>query len=264
MPRYFDYRGGRIAYNIKGNGRTIVFLHGFLGDQNIWSTYLKELKTTYRVLTIDLPGHGLSDTFGYVHQMEYIAELLNALLKHCHIRKCILVGHSMGGYIAMAFAELYPDKVLGMMLMNSTAQGDNELRKKSREQLIRLVKRNRLKAIQQLVPSFFKKNGRGMAAMRQGYLNKAKQCSIQGIVASVEGMKLRKEREIVLKFAPFPFVLVAGKLDEVLDYKNLEKQSALSENGSFVLLENSSHMSVLEEKQELINLIKKFGRKLSV
>ena len=264
MPAYFVYRGGKISYTDKGKGRAILFIHGFLGDQSIWSAYTKALKSRFRTVTIDIPGHGNSDVYGYVHQMEYIAELIHALLKQLKIRRCVLVGHSLGGYVGLAFAELFPDQVKGLVMINSTARGDSPERKRSRDQLIRLVRRDQNKALQQLVNTFFRKNGRGTYSMKMAYLRKAMNCSPQGIIASIEGMKLRKEREIVLKFAPFPFLFIAGELDEVLNFKDLKKQSNLNDQGQFIALKSSGHMSVLEEKETIISLLKRFVQKSSI
>jgi len=261
MPAFFDYRGGKIAYTVKGHGRTVLFIHGFLGDQTIWNAYTKALKSNFRTITIDLPGHGKSDVFGYVHQMEYVAELIQALLKELNVRRCVLVGHSLGGYISLAFAELFPDQVISLVMLNSTARGDGPEKNQARDQLIQLVKKDQKKALQLLVPTFFRKSGRGTHLMKMAYLKKAMSCKPQGIIAAIEGMKHRKEREIVLKFAPFPFLFIAGELDEVFNYKDLESQSRLNEKGQYLLLKASSHMSVLEEKEKIISALKSFVNK---
>jgi pimeloyl-ACP methyl ester carboxylesterase len=91
-----------------------------------------------RVITIDLLGHGETECLGYVHTMEDNADAVHSVLLELGIRKSILVGHSMGGYVALAFAELYPEYVKGLALLNSTASADSEERKLNRDRAIRV------------------------------------------------------------------------------------------------------------------------------
>ena len=104
------YKNTKISYSDIGKGTTIVLLHGFLENKNMWQKFVTDLSPKYRVITIDLLGHGESECLGYVHSMEDNADVVHAVLSELRIRKAIFVGHSMGGYVALAFAELYPSK----------------------------------------------------------------------------------------------------------------------------------------------------------
>jgi len=264
MDAYFNYKGGRVCYQLSGKGRAIVLIHGFLGDKEVWKYYHSSLSKSFKTISIDLPGHGKSESFGFVHQMEYLAELLKSLLNHLKIRKCVIVGHSLGGYVALALAEQYPDSILGLILINSTAKGDSKKKVASRNQLIKLVKMNKDKALKLLVPSFFSAKTKWKTQLVNSYLKKALSCDKKGVIASIEGMKIRKEREIVLKFAPYSYLIMAGELDEIFSIEELKSQANLNDNGYFIELKKASHMAILEAKEEILKQIKTFSKKLSL
>src|SRR5690606_33729582 len=105
-----SYKNIAINYTDQGKGTAVVLLHGFLENLHMWDSLKNELSRKYRVIAIDLLGHGKTDCLGYIHSMEDNADCVHAVLSELRIRKAVLAGHSMGGYIALAFAELYPDK----------------------------------------------------------------------------------------------------------------------------------------------------------
>jgi len=117
INRTLHFRGSQFAYKVKGSGRAILLIHGFLGTQEVWSTYFDRLSKNFKVISLDLPGHGKSQNLGYVHEMGLMANLLFALLKELNVRKVVIAGHSLGGYVGLAFAELYPDHLLGLILV---------------------------------------------------------------------------------------------------------------------------------------------------
>ena len=262
MQKVHDYLGEKIAYSIQGKGRTVFLIHGFLGSKNIWQPLINRLKNNFRVIAVDLPGHGESACVGYVHSMEMMADLVKSILNQHKIRKTILVGHSLGGYVSLAFAEKYPDKLHGLIMVNSSANSDSKERVGSRNQLIELVKRNKTKAIEALVPSFFVGKSLKLKRLKNRYLKEAHNCSNRGIIASVEGMKMRKEREIVLKFAPYPYMYIIGALDPILNPETLRSQVNLGEKGFLLELKDSAHMSFLEEEGKVYLAIKQFALKL--
>ncbi|CEN49046.1 Beta-ketoadipate enol-lactone hydrolase I (fragment) [Capnocytophaga canimorsus] len=120
-------------YTKKGKGKAVILLHGFLENHTIWEKFAEELSATHRVITPDLAGHGKTPCFSEIHPMEMMAEGIFEILQAEKIKDCILVGHSMGGYVSLAFAEKYPDQVKGIVLMNSTAAADSIEKQKNRE-----------------------------------------------------------------------------------------------------------------------------------
>ncbi len=262
MQKQISFKGEPLYFEQKGKGKTIVLLHGFLGSSALWDKQSSRLAKRYRLVCIELPGHGNSAPLGYNHTMELMAEAIKAVLDALRIRKALLVGHSLGGYIALAFAEAYPDKVRGLILINSTAKGDSSERKESRDRLINLMKKNKDQALRALVPSFFAIKQRGRHWHVKKYLQWARACSLQGIVATLEGMKIRKEREIVLKFAPYPYLNLIGESDPLFLQEDLKNEAKLGEFGNYEIIEDASHMIPLEKPEACLKWIMKFEKQL--
>ncbi|ESU24330.1 hydrolase of the alpha/beta superfamily protein [Flavobacterium enshiense DK69] len=216
----------------------------------MWDFYVSEFAKKYRVITIDLLGHGQTECMGYVHTMEDMADAVHAVLHELRIRKAFFVGHSMGGYVSLAFAELYPDNVKGLVLLNSTSRADSDERKMNRDRAIIAVKQNYSAFISMAIANLFSEENRDRLTEEiENVKVEALKTPLQGIVAASEGMKIRKDREVILHFAPYPILLILGKKDPVLIYEdNLEQIE-----GTNVQLVSFSdgHMSHIENKDQL-------------
>ena len=223
----------------------------------MWNHFIPELTQKNRVITIDLLGHGATECLGYVHTMEDNADVVHAVLSELRIRKAIFVGHSMGGYVALAFAELYPDTIKGLVLLNSTARADSEERKKNRDRAIKAVKQSFVNFISLSIGNLFSENNRDrLAATIENVKKEALQTPLQGIVASLEGMKIRQDREVLLHLTPFPKLLILGEKDPVLNYEETKEQI---ENTAVQLITfPDGHMSHLENQDELTAVLKNF------
>ncbi len=223
----------------------------------MWNHFIPELTQKNRVITIDLLGHGATECLGYVHTMEDNADVVHAVLSELRIRKAIFVGHSMGGYVALAFAELYPDTIKGLVLLNSTTRADSEERKKNRDRAIKAVKQSFVNFISLSIGNLFSENNRErLAATIENVKKEALQTPLQGIVASLEGMKIRQDREVLLHLTPFPKLLILGEKDPVLNYEETKEQI---ENTVVQLITfPDGHMSHLENQDELTAVLKNF------
>lgn len=253
------FKGINVSYTDEGKGVAVVFLHGFLGDKSLWSNFTKPFpKSQHRIICIDLLGHGQTDCLSYIHTMDEMAEAVYAVIRHLKIRKYYVVGHSMGGYVSLALAEKHPDDIRGLCMFHSTAKGDSKEKQKDRDRAIKVVKRNAKIFIDEAIPNLFnakkKAHVRGIARAKQVALSISK----QGIIAALEGMKKRLEREIVLKFAPYPVLYIIGKEDNVLPFKDLMSQAQLADEGRFVLFEEVGHMGFLEAKSETVKVLREF------
>lgn len=256
---YTKFKGGQIAYSSKGEGKVIVLLHGFLENKNMWVSWVNELSKKYKLIIPDLPGHGNSDCFGYVHSMELMAEAVISVLKHEKIRKALVIGHSMGGYVAMALADLYPDLLKGLCLYHSTARPDSEDRKIGRDQAVELVKQNHKSFVRKAIPLLFRYKFRSIYKEKIGALKKeALDTSKQGIIAALKGMKERPNREIIFKFPPYPCLLLGGKHDHLIPFKTLMEQASLSENVQAIGLQEAGHMSFIEEPIHAYNWVSRW------
>ena len=255
------YKGIKVSYDFrKKKGKiTVVLLHGFLESRKVWTDYVKELSKKYAVLNIDLLGHGDTECTAYVHTMEEMAGMVRAVLKAHDVRKGFLVGHSMGGYVALAFAEKYPDNVKGICLFNSSAFSDTAEKQKDRDRAIKVVKNNHKRFVREVIPNLFTRmDTPALRAALKHTMKGALGTSKQGIIAALEGMKIRENREIVLKFTPCPVFFIIGKKDGLLDYKKLIEQSKLNENGAYYLSETGGHLCFFEDKYPCLTALIKF------
>lgn len=259
--KFLVSHGAKIRYSDSGKGKVIVLLHGFLESMDMWSVndFAERLSKKFRVIMIDLPGHGKSDVMGYVQKMERMADVVKDVLDQLRLRKYVLIGHSMGGYVTMAFAEKYSASLNGFCLFHSSARGDTDEKKADRDRAIKIVKRDPIRYTNQLVMNLF-------AVANQKYMKKeinimrriASKTKVQSIAACLEGMKIRKNRENVLRETKLPVLLIAGTRDVVVPLKALEEQAQLLKNGKLLVLERTGHMGFLEAKEITLKAIQQF------
>ncbi|GEP49872.1 alpha/beta hydrolase [Flavobacterium noncentrifugens] len=255
------YKNSKIAYSDSGKGTAVVFLHGFLENSHMWNAFVPELSKKFRVIVIDLLGHGQSESLGYVHSMEDNADMVFSVLNDLRVRKAVIAGHSMGGYVALAFAELYPDSVKGIALINSTSIADSDERKANRDRAIQAVKKDYSSFVRLSIANLFSEDNRERLADKiEQVKSEALKTPLQGIVAALEGMKIRKDREVLLHFGPYPVLLVLGEKDPVLNYKDSLEQI---ENTRVQLVTfPDGHMSPIENESALAETLQNFLKKV--
>lgn len=257
---FANYKEGKIFYKVAGKGRTIVLLHGFLESSAIWDDFANSLAKRYRVIAIDLPGHGQSDCFGYIHSMELMAEAVRVVLKKFQLRRIFIVGHSMGGYVTLAFSERYPEMIRGLCLFHSTVYEDTNERKVLRTRAIEIVKKNEAHYIRETIPNLFSKkfaeNYPGKVTLIK---HQALKTTRRGIIAAIEGMKNRKDKSRLLDQKLFPVFYIIGKLDNSISYESSLKQSDRIPDNQKLILEEVGHMGFLESSEKCLEAIKKFA-----
>jgi pimeloyl-ACP methyl ester carboxylesterase len=259
--KHILYKNTKISYSNSGKGTAVVLLHGFLENKTMWDAYVSELSKRNRIITIDLLGHGKTESLGYIQTMEENADVVHEVISKLRIRKAILVGHSMGGYVALAFAELYPENMKGLVLLNSTSKEDSPERKKNRDRAIKAVKQDYETFIRLSIANLFSEDNQEILSNEIEEVKiQALQTPLQGIVASLEGMKIRKDREFLLHTTTYPKLLILGKKDPVLNYEeNLEQIK-----GTDVELVTfpDGHMSSIENQVELITVLAGFFKRI--
>jgi pimeloyl-ACP methyl ester carboxylesterase len=249
--KQLNYKNIQISYTDAGRGTAIVLLHGFLENSTMWNFFVAEYTKRYRVITIDLLGHGQTGCLGYVHTMEDMADAVQAVLAEIRIRKAIIMGHSMGGYVALAFAELYPDVVKGIVLQNSTTRADSDERKANRDRAITAVKKDYTCFVSMSIANLFSEDNREkFAADIEDLKEQALKTPVQGIVAALEGMKIRKDREVLLHFAPYPVLLILGEKDQSLVYP--EHADQVEGTSARLVTYPHGHMSHIESREPLL------------
>jgi pimeloyl-ACP methyl ester carboxylesterase len=257
MYKFFNYKNIKIRVKTTGHGYTIVLLHGFLENLSIWHEIASELSKKNRIIAIDLLGHGETGNLGYIHTMEDQAKMVKAILKQLKIRKCILIGHSMGGYVCLAYSELFTDNVRGLCLLNSSPLADTKDKMSNRDRAIEAVKQNRKTFIRIAIKNLFAKHNQAIFKEDIEIISKAAiTLSNQGIIAALEGMKIRKGRLQLFKTAIFKKLLIIGRQDPTLDYRlllDLTKKTTVK-----VVEFPDGHMSYIENKNELLPALKSF------
>jgi pimeloyl-ACP methyl ester carboxylesterase len=255
-----NFKNANIFYSDEGKGTAVVLIHGFLENSTMWDKIKPELIKKNRIITVDLLGHGKSDCLGYVHSMELFAETIEAVLKHVKIRKYILVGHSLGGYISLALAKMKSTKIKGLCLLNSTSYEDSEERKKLRTRANKMVQNNFENMVKLSISNLFHQEN--LAAFKveiDAVKKEALQTSLQGYIAAQEGMKLRENTNLILSENNFKKLLIIGKKDPVLEYE-ISIEEAKKTNSELVVFPDG-HMSHIENTAELIAVLKDFLRR---
>lgn len=248
--KHLHYKNAAVSYTDTGNGKVIVLLHGFLENSTMWEHYVTEFSKHYRVITIDLLGHGQTDCIGYIHTMEDMADAVYTVLEELNITEAVFVGHSMGGYVSLAIAELYPDMVKGIVLQNSTSRPDNEERKLNRDRAINAVKQSYTNFVRLAIANLFSEENRERLTEEiEAVRNEALKTPLQGIVAALEGMKVRKDREMLLHTANYPILLVLGKKDPVMNYQ--DSLSQLDGTNVKLITYPDGHMAHIEDREDL-------------
>jgi len=239
---------------------TLVLLHGYLESLEIWEDLLERLRPRYRVLSIDIPGHGISQVCGEIHTMEFIADTLEEVLDKQRIGRCFVVGHSMGGYAALAFADRYPDRVQGLLLFHSTPEADSEEKKDSRKREIELIRSGKKELIAKLfAPKGFAEENRRRLNDRIGQLEEMIQIADDdGIVALLNGMMRRRDMNDRLRELGLPTLLVFGRHDESIPVESAERIAAAHPEAEIAWLDRSGHMGFIEEPDAAAELVRSF------
>ena len=243
-----------IHYTINGNGPCIVLMHGFLLSSSIWVDLIPKFYKKNQVISIDLPGHGKSGCIAETHTMELMAEVVNSILEENNILKASFIGHSMGGYICLAFAEKYPTKINKLVLLNSSSEEDSQERKINRDRAIKILKQNEVVFVKMAIASLFPEEKRNQF---QHYIdefsNDALDFPVEGIIATIKGMKIRKDRTSVLKSFQGDKYMISGIEDPIIPISSSEKVA--NESQTKLLKVQSGHMSVNENIDEIVEIV---------
>lgn len=255
MIGYLSFRNAKIRYSDTGSGRAIILLHGYPENLHIWDAFARKLSVRFRVIAIDLPGFGKSESIGYIHTMELMAECVHTIMNRLQFKRYIIVGHSMGGYVAMAFAELFPQCLRGLCMIHSTAAPDTEAKKGERDNAIALIKQNKGQYINSFADNLFADPKSCPANYRKILLS----ANPRAMVATLKGMRLRPNREMVLRFQKYPVLYIIGKKDKLFDWVTLLAQSEIPPVHDALLLENAGHSGFYEAKQECLDKLRRFA-----
>lgn len=232
---------------------TLVFLHGFAESREVWTDFTRPFPDGYRLLAPNLPGHGTNlapvPDFSMEAQARYVIDYLDQ--KGC-AEPVLLVCHSMGGYVALALAERWPERVAGLALINSTALADTDEKRQNREKNSGFVERHGVaKFMESFVRPLFAPPNRDRLTDARALLEEIGKATPETtIIGALRGMGARPERTAVLRTARFPVLMVAGKHDVAVQFEEAVRQAALPAEGHALFLESSGHLAYLEQAPE--------------
>lgn len=253
------FNGKTIRYFVAGKGNPIVFLHGFLETAQIWDAFSTFFSGKAKVICLDLPGHGGTASFGEINRMNEMADCLAAVLRLEKCSNAVVVGHSMGGYAALAFAERYTELCKGICLLHSTAFDDSEEKKADRLRAIRVLEMNPSVFIREAIPHLFApQNAERFANEINSLKNAALNTSVEGAAACLRGMRLREDKTKWIAKGKMPVLFIAGKYDQVVPLEKSLEQMQLHPSVKGLVLEDSGHMGFIEEKEKCLNAIDAF------
>lgn len=238
----------------------VVLLHGYLESMLVWEDFVPLLYRSVRVISLDLPGHGISEVKGETHTMDYLARVVRDALRSLGVARCTLVGHSMGGYVALAFCALYPEMLDGLVLLHSTPNADTEEKRANRMREIALVKAGKKEALARVAPEagFAVENRRRMKGYIEDLCEQVHLTEDAGIEALLRGMAAREDQNEMLRCTSVPVLWILGCLDEYIPRSAAEQLVAAHPEAQVVWLEHAGHMGFLEQPEATAKAILDF------
>jgi pimeloyl-ACP methyl ester carboxylesterase len=258
MKKTANVHGVNLSYWEQGSGETIVLLHGFCGSKAYWRDVIPPLARHFHVIAPDLRGHGDSDVPAGTYTMERMSDDIAGLLDQLGIGQAALFGHSLGGYVTLAFAEKHADRLTAFALIHSTAFPDDEKGKEARDKAIESIGQNGMEPfIRGLIPKLFAPAN--LTAMPEA-AELAKRIGLatnpQGAINTARGMKERPDRNQLLQRADKPVLLVAGSEDQIIAPEKTFFADGPHINK--VLLPQVGHMSLYEAPDKLCEAVAAF------
>lgn len=254
------YQGRKVIYEMKGEGFPVVLLHGYLESIKIWESFSNDLAKDYKVIRVDLPGHGNSEIIGKVQTMDLLAGAVREVLIKEKIKKSVVVGHSLGGYVTLAFVEKFPELLVGFCLFHSHPLADTHEVKENRKREIAMVEAGKKHLLyQRNVPkSFAKENTEKFKSEITRALEIASHTPDDGIIAMLHGMMQRPDRREILTRPVLPGLWILGKKDQYIPYGKMLSQVSPGFGIQVASLKNSGHMGFIEEKEKSLRILSDF------
>lgn len=254
---------GSTALHIADSGsgdRCVVLLHGYLESMYVWDDFTRLLTPSVRVITLDIPGHGISEVKGEVHTMEMMAATVRDMLDSLGIERATLVGHSMGGYVSLAFCAAYPERLDGIVLLSSSPYPDDETKRENRRREITLVRAGKKDVLARVAPEtgFAEANRRRLKDYIDDLVEQVHITEDDGIVALLGGMIARRDQNGMLRASSVPQLFILGRHDNYIPMEAAQRIVEANPQAGVVWLDNSGHMGFIEEPEKTAGAILDF------
>ena len=257
---FFLYKDRRVCYTDSGKGVVIVLLHGYLESLEVWNGFKDKLALEFRVISVDLPGHGLSDIYEETHSMEFMAIVVKELLDSLSIKKIFITGHSLGGYVALAFLELFPGYLSGYCLFHSHPLPDSPeaIEKRIREIVIVKAGKKHLMYPDNITRMFAPSNIDKFSEALHRSKEIASKIPGEGIIAVLSGMMQRPSRRELMEEGRVPCLWILGYMDSYIPHDIIQTKVNMPANARVVVLEKSGHLGFIEEEDKSVEVISGF------
>jgi pimeloyl-ACP methyl ester carboxylesterase len=259
MDKTIDIHDATLHYRDIGSGEPVLMLHGFAEDGAVWEKVAEGMGANVRLLIPDLPGSGRSSLLA-VTTIETMAAAVKGILDKEGIERCILIGHSMGGYIALAFAEAYPERLSAFGFFHSTAYADTEEKKAGRVKSIAFIRDHGVAPfIRQSIPNLFAPETReDRPGLVEDMISRYRCFSADALAAYLEAMMRRPDRVSVLARSGVPVLFIVGEKDQVVLPEQALPQVSVPALSDLHILPMAGHMGMLEEPAAGAAIIKSF------
>ncbi len=257
--------GISLAFNDQGIGLPLVFLHAFPLNRTMWSEQENTLAAQFRVITIDLRGHGESDAPLWHYSLDQAADDVCGLLDHLSIRQAIVVGLSMGGYIAFAFYRKYAERVKGLVLADTRAQADTDEGKRARFEMAQIAYKQGPGAITDIMlPKLLSPT---MIQTRQELVQRVRTMiegnQVSGIAGDLMAMAERPDSLPLLQQITCPTQIIVGELDVPTPPSDAHLMADRIPNARLAVIPGAGHLSNLEQPEPFNEAIRSFGLTLA-
>ena len=256
---YLTIQHSKIHYTTTGNGPAVILLHGFGEDSSIWSLQIKTLQLKYQVITIDLPGFGLSAPLSKeVLSLEDIADVVDQVISSMPIKKLIMIGHSLGGYVSLSYLKKFPKKVEALGLFHSSIFADNEDKIGARNRSIDFIQKNGSEPFWETsISGLFKEIACNEKNIQQ-IIENARSISMATIIKYYQAMMKRESAIEVLQMNNIPYLFIIGKYDQAVLFKDSIRQINVANESHVHILQSSSHMGMFEEPAKCTEILMSF------
>jgi pimeloyl-ACP methyl ester carboxylesterase len=255
-----EYKSSKIRFSSEGIGKTVVLLHGYLESLEIWEPFSTELAKQNHVVCIDLPGHGQSEVMHEGSTVELMAEAIKAVLDFLKIDKAVVIGHSMGGYAMLAFADFWLERIMGIGLFHSITWADLPEKKIARDREIELIKEGKKQLIVNVnIPrGFADDNLEKLKPEVDRAIQIASGSTDEGIIAVLNALKSRPDRTHILQNIGVPVFFAVGLRDNYIPVEKLMPLTLLPNIKQVSVFENSGHMGFIEELPYAVDEMENF------
>jgi pimeloyl-ACP methyl ester carboxylesterase len=253
------YQNKRLHYKIGGSGNLIVLLHGFAEDHQVWIHQFEALEKDFKIIAPDLPGSGLSEALETENlSIEDLARAIDAIIDEENIKQFILIGHSMGGYISLAYEHLFSEKIKAIGLFHSTCYNDSQVKIQNRKKSIEFIKNNGSEAfLKTIIPDLYFNTSNELLHI-ESQLSIAKNISSSTLIQYYQSMICRPNNEQVVKKINKPVLFIGGSHDKLIPIEQTINESCLADCSFIKILKNSGHMGMIEEHQKTNETLKQF------